>query len=317
MFRAMRPIVLALLLALAYTAVHAQDAPVNTAAARVHNLIGLVDYYSPPDFKVGSWVRYSANGGASDGSIQAFYSTILIPAEERFWGDDGFWVESWMQPGGDSVTIPYATLMSYSVFRDSFPVTRMLHYTRKQVSGVDENGRIQEEITRRNPNSLKVRKWLREGEGFAIDTLGRDSVVTPRGTLNCLKLRLRRGTGKTEDRPDSTVYSEERETRIVYMSKTVPITHLVREELTYTVQRRAWKVGQSQEGAPFQTLASSQLTTQLVDYGDHGLKSQMLPPERCKSLRELYPPQAAKTPAKSTAKAPVKKSAAPSSTPKR
>jgi hypothetical protein len=312
MIRAIRLLVPVAVLSIVLTNARSQDAPVNTANTRVHNLIGMVDYSAPPDFKVGTWVKYTASGGSSDGSTQAFTSAILIPAEERFWGDDGFWVESWLQPGGDSAIVPYATLMSYAVFQDSFPVPRMLHYTRKQVSGVDENGKLIEEISRRNPNSLKVRKWLSDREGFATDTLGADTVVTPLGTIPCQKYRLRRGTGKTEDTADSTVYTEMRETRTVYMSKTVPITHLVREEIEYSVKRRAWKVGQSQEGAPFQLLEESRLSTRLLAYGKSGLQSQLLPPSRCKSLRELYPPQAS-----AATKAPAKKAPATTTAPKR
>jgi hypothetical protein len=316
MIRAIRLLVPIAVLAIVITNARTQDAPSNAVNTRVHNLIGMVDYSVPPDFKIGSWVKYAARGGSSDGSTQAFVSVILVPAEERFWGDDGFWVESWLQPAGDSTTVPYATLMSYAVFQDSFPIPRMLYYTRKQISGVDESGKLIEEISRRNPNSFKVRKWLSEREGFATDTLGPDTVVTPLGTVQCQKYRLRRGTGKTEDTADSTVYSEMRETRTVYMSKTVPITHLVREEIEYSVKRRAWKVGQSQEGAPFQLLEESRLSTRLLAYGNSGLHSQLLPPSRCKSLRELYPPQAAAT-TKAPAKAPAKKSSATTTAPKR
>jgi len=283
MFRAMR--LLAAVVAVA-ALIATSNAQVGSDPDRIQNLIAMVDYQHPPDFKTGTWVRYSVTGGSVTGQSQAFRTTILVPAEERFWGDDGFWLETWTEvhPGVNGAA---AALMSYATFQDSFPIQRMQHYMRKTAAPGDD--KPTEEIVRRSITAARVRKWLTSTDDWKIDTLGADTLITPIGNLAVVKVRIQRGTGATQDTRDSTVYTEARETRIEYRSPQVPITHIAREDIEWTSQRRAWRIGQSQEGAPFQLIERSWLSSRIVEKGQGGLHSMILPLSREKSLREQFP----------------------------
>jgi hypothetical protein len=70
----------------------------NAAAVKQVNGIGLVDYRRKPDFKVGDWVRYHITGTNMTGDKDDYLVTVLIAGEESFWGEDGFWVETWTDP---------------------------------------------------------------------------------------------------------------------------------------------------------------------------------------------------------------------------
>lgn len=307
MFRAIR--VPALLLAAA--AVFAISNAAAQDPEKVQSLVSMVDYLHPPDFKKGSWIRYRVQGGSASGQSQNFHTTLLIAGEERFWGDDGFWLETWTEvaPG---VNASSAALMSYATFQDSFPYARIQHYMRKTAMPGGDDGRpLSEEVMRRSITAARVRKWLSSEDPWKTDTLGPDTVATPFGTFPVIKVRLQRGTGKTEDSRDSTVYTESRETRIEYRTLGVPITHIAREDIEYVAQRRAWRVGASQEGAPFQLIERSWLSSRIVEKGESGLASMVLPPSRQKSLREQFPSEfAAKRPA---VKVPGKSGTAPGS----
>lgn len=300
MFRATRLLASLIAVALVFASSSAQVLNPD----RIQNLIAMVDYHHPPDFKKGTWIRYAVQGGSVSGQTQQFRSTLLVPAEERFWGDDGFWLETWteLRPGINGAS---AALMSYSTFQDSFPYTRLQHYMRKTAATGEV--RPTEEIVRRSITSARVRKWLTSQDDWDVDTLGPDTVVTPLGTMPVVKVRLQRGTGKTEDTRDSTVYTESRESRIEFRTMGVPITHIAREDIEWTSRRRAWRIGQSQEGAPFQLIERSWLSSRVVEKGDSGLASMILPASRQKSLREQFPSEFAarkpvvKTPGKSGA----------------
>lgn len=283
--------------ALAVPAVRAQD------PSKVNNLIGMVDYSKPPDFRTGTWIRYEVTGGSATGQSHRFWTTMLIAGEERFWGDDGFWLETWTEYVPDQPAAA-ATLMSYAAFRDSFPHARFQHYMRKTAaSGDDESVPVVEEVVKRSLTTARVRKWLSRDDDWKRDTVGRDTVITPLGTFDCVKIELQRGIGKTEDTPDSTIYTETRETRTEYRTREVPISHIAREDIEYSARRRAWRRGQSEEGAPFQTLERSWLSSRAIGKGEGDKASRVLPAARQKSLREQFPAEfAAKKPAGRPAK---------------
>lgn len=306
MFRAMRFIAFLAVIAAVVATSHAQVAD----PMKVQTLIAMVDYKNPPDFRKGTWIRYDVKGGSVSGQTQSFRSTLLVPGEERFWGDDGFWLETWteLRPG---VNAAAATLMSYAAFQDSFPYERLQHYMRKTAAAAEEGLRPTEEVVRRSMTAARVRKWLVSTDSWKVDTLGPDTVITPIGTFNVIKVQLQRGTGATQDTRDSTIYSETREYRTEYRSAEVPITHIVREDIELTARRRAWRVGQSQEGAPFQLIERSWLTSRLVEKGEGGLTSMILPPSRQKSLREQFPAEFATR--KPVVKTPGKTGATPKS----
>lgn len=281
-----------LLLALATLALaspaFAEPKPVNNI-----NGIGLVDYTRKPDFKVGDWVRYHVVGSSLMGARDDYRATVLIAGEERFWGEDGFWVETWNELPDAKQAKVVATLMSYAVFQDSLPIPHMQLYMRKGLGQMDEHGLPLEELLKRPPKSLKSRKSTDGDVTFAIDTLSTDTVHTAVGNFTCQKYRIRQGTAITHEQGDSTVYMEVREDRTVFMSLDVPITHIVREDIDYTIQRRAWKVGHSQESAPLLMLERSQGSSRLEAMGKKGV-ARLLPVERQKSLAELYPASTSK-----------------------
>src|SRR5262249_27886169 len=103
-----------LLAAVALAAVAA--APIVSAEDQLMNGIGLIDYGRRPDFKVGTWVRYHVTGQSVQGHSNDYDLTIGIGGEERFWGEECFWVETLMR--GKSGSGLVASLMSYSVFDD-------------------------------------------------------------------------------------------------------------------------------------------------------------------------------------------------------
>ena len=146
-----------------------------------------------------------------------------------------------------------------------------------------------------------MRKWLSSAEDWKTDTLEPDTLHTPLGVLDVIKVRMQRGTGATQDTRDSTVYTEARESRIEYRSLKVPITHIAREDVEWSSQRRAWRIGQSQEGAPFQLIDRSWVSSRVAATGTTGVTSLVLPPSRQRSLRQQFPAEfAAKKPAAAT-----------------
>lgn len=254
---------------------------------RVSNLIAMVDYSRQPEFKKGDWVQYDVQSGSVTGESERYLATLLVAGEERFWGDDGFWIETITEYGPEARTAT-ATLMSYAVFQDSFPYARLTHYMRKVANGTGDGG-IEEQLVARSITTTRVRKWLSRDDSWKTDTIGPDTVVTPLGTIPVIKVRFERGTGATVDIEDSTVYTESREYRTEYRSPLIPITHLAREEMETVQRRRAWRIGQSQEGAPFQLLSQSTLSARAVQKGPGGIASMVLPQGRQKSLREWFP----------------------------
>lgn len=254
----------------------------NAAAVKQVNGIGLIDYRRKPDFKVGDWVRYRITGSNMTGDKDDYIVTVLIAGEEDFWGEDGFWVETWTEPK-NVPPMATATLMSYAIFQDSLPVHRMQLYQRKAVNEVEESGTPVQVVLRRSPSSLKLRTPFDDRIAMDVDTLGEDTVSVPRGSYRCLKIRTRQGKSTTRDVGDSTDYTEVWDTRIGYTHHKIPITSLVREEIETSYQQRKWQIGRSESAPPLRYLDRSLGEARLMDYGT-GLKSRMLPEAMQKPL---------------------------------
>ena len=107
------------------------------------NGVGLIDYTSHPVLKPGAWVKYHVTGASQMGSKDDYDVTVLIPGEERFWGEDCFWVETWTEQKGKP-PMAVATLISYDVFTDSLPTIRSQYYLRKSIDGMTPDGSLQE-----------------------------------------------------------------------------------------------------------------------------------------------------------------------------
>jgi len=279
MRRAIKLVLLAACAALALT-----PASVRAKSAPLMNAVGLIDYTSRPDFKPGDWVSYHVNGANEQGEEADYFVTVLIAGEEKFWGEDCFWVETRTRKAGATAPLVVATLMSYSAFDDSLPAVHMKLYMRKSITEISDEGVPREELIRRPMSTLK-RREASEHSTWTVDSLGRDTVLVPRALFQCTKLKLEEGIAATGDYGDSSTRTEVRDTRWVYMNPQVPITHLAREKIENSVKHKSWLIGHSQEATPMLVVGLSQGDARLVDYGT-GLESGLVPAKFRKSFRE-------------------------------
>ena len=257
--------------------------PVTRADDQVMNGIGLIDYGRRPDFKVGTWVKYHVTGQSAKGRSDEYDLTIGIAGEERFWGEDCFWVETLQSGKGGSSLI--ATLMSYSVYDDSLPFTHIQYYTRKNILDTDAMGVPQEDIARRPAATLRSR-LATAGKNLSVhfDTLGTDTLTVPKGTYLARHVRIKQDLGVEMDIGDSTVRSDNYDDRDSYISRKVPLTGIVREDIEFRSTKKTWMVGRSSE-APTVTAAHSTGRAVLLDFGEN-YKGSLVPEARRRSLRE-------------------------------
>ncbi len=247
------------------------------------NGIGLLDYGRKPDFKLGSWVKYHMTGHSELGLVDDYDVTVAVTGEENLWGEDCFWVET-LTEAADGTANSVATLMSYSVFRDSLGFVHMKYYMRKTITEFDEQGEPIQSVTRQAPEAIRTRPTEEDSRHFYVDTLGTDTVTVGLGTFTCRKVHMKQGVGSATDRGDSTVYTEVREDRDVYLSPRVPLTGIVREDVDYSIKRKTWLVGRSQE-ARLNTMDRSVGRATLVAFGEH-FEHSVIPESLRKSLKE-------------------------------
>jgi hypothetical protein len=273
--------------------------------SQLMNGIGLIDYNPPPHFKVGTWAKYHVTGHSILGHSDDYVVTIGIAGEERLWGEDCFWVETSTESRkGGSTSI--ATLMSYSVFDDSLPFTHMQYYIRKNVTESDELGNPVEVISRRPPVTLKARAGPERKLSWHIDTLGVDTIHIDKGTFVCKHVRTRQDLGIEAGRGDSSLYSETMDHRESFVSRLVPLTGIVREDIDFTSTLKAWMIGRSRD-APTNTVSHAVGQAVLVDYGEN-YQPTVIAPFRRHSLRELDREAARGAPAAPRRRAPGRKS---------
>jgi hypothetical protein len=268
---------------------------VAPASDTMINGIGLVDYTRKPTFKIGDWVRYRVTGGNTMGEKVDYVMTVLIGGEQRFWGEDCFWVETWTVPNDGGAVYGVSTLMSYAIFSDSAAIPRMKLYMRKTVNDVDEQGNPIETLLKRPPLSLKSRTAPSERLAWDYDTLGTDTVMVPKGSFKCTKVRMRDGIAVTSEKPDSTMRTELMETRTIYLDDRIPITRIVREAIDQTTSKQMWAVGRSREGTGMQLSGQSTGDARLEDYG-HGMQPRVTPARYHRSIKEQESPSASAKP---------------------
>jgi hypothetical protein len=270
----------ALLLALPACPAVAQ--PANTQI----DAIGTLDYRHGRDkIKVGSWVKYHITSKNERGVTDDYTVTVLIPGEEHWWGEDCFWVETWTQaPNGPLHTA--ATLMSYAIFDDSLAGSHTQLYQRKTIAGSEADGSPVEQLFRRGNQAVKSRVPISQGLHQKVDSLGAESVKTPKGDFVCSKVRIEQGVGTTSESADSSEYTETREVHVLSWTPEVPLTSTAREDIDVSQYRRAWLIGRSQESGPQRLISRTTGTVELLDYGTGGLDAKMLPASRCHSLAE-------------------------------
>ncbi len=248
------------------------------------NGIGLIDYSRKPDFKVGDWATYRMTGKSEMGMSDDYTVTVLLAGEEEWWGERCFWVETWTDMPGHAPQTT-ASLMSYSIFGDSLPVQRMQMYQRKTINGLDETGKLVQEVSRAAASALKSRTLFRRPLQWDVDTIGVDTVITPKGTFHTQVVTLKQGTGGTSTVGDSSIYTEVRENRTSYQSLEIPITHIVREDLESVIARKSWMLGRSSEASALNIRDRGLGSARLLDYG-HGKSARLVPVEFRRSLSD-------------------------------
>ena len=272
------------LAALTALALLAAPAPAQKPQSRI-NAIGLIDFTAKPPLKVGSWARYHMAAKSELGVVDDYTLTVLIAGEEHWWGEDCFWIETWTdQAAGGSQAV--ASLMSYDIFQDSLAMPHMQLYVRKVINGMTKDGTPIEEVYKRPASTLKQREPLESQFKTDIDSVGAERITVPKGDFDCRKVRYFQGRSQTGSKGDSTDYTELRETRTVFMNGSIPITHIVREDIEQVFTRRAWMVGYSKQATPTVTLDRTRGSAEPVAYGTSGLTPHMVPPNRAKSLDE-------------------------------
>ena len=262
---------LALLLAIA-----ALDAPRTRAETNaIINGIGLIDYRHKPTFKVGDWVRYHMKSHSELGASDDYQLTVMIAGEEDFWGDPGFWVETWVDiPGIPTQT--RASLVSYDIFGDSVATQRLLLYTRKMINMLNDDGTPKMDINKPSASTLKARREVQNPVRFSLDTLGVDTVMTPKGTFKPVKVLMKQGTGATQSVGDSSIYTEVREDRTSWYTLDVPITHLAREDIESINAHKSWLIGRSGDATPLAIRDSGLGSARLIDFG-RGATARIVP----------------------------------------
>ncbi len=250
----------------------ASDAWSQMSTVRMSGL-GYIDYRGKPRFKVGDWVKYHFTSRTDDGKTEEYSMTILISGEERFWGDDCFWVETWS--GGKSLTNQETcVLMSYAAFGDTAWLQHLLVYQRKSASR-GEDGGLTQELTHRVLGGKAIGD-TRPSLTVLCDTAGTDTVNLPKGDFRCTKVKRKAGLGTTDDQRDSTIRIENWDRRTLFLSPRVPITSLVREIDERTITRKAWKLGKSADAVTSTGLHGIG-TLDLVDWGSGGLEPRLTP----------------------------------------
>lgn len=286
MRRAILLLVVAVAIGLAFS-----PPPAFTAAVGPLNGIGLIDYSQKPTFKIGDWAKYRMSGKSELGMKDNYVVTVLIAGEQDFWGDPAFWIETWTDAPGLAPQTQ-AALMSYDIFGDTSAVERLQLYERAMVTMLNEDGTPQIDINKPAASMLKTRREVKQPIRYSRDTLGVDTVQTPRGTLQAMKVLRKEGTSATQMVGDSSVYNEVRENRTSWYTNEVPITHIAREDVENIAAHKAWLVGRSGDANPLTIKDRGFGTARLIDYG-HGLEARLIPARYRKTIAEQEAPQRA------------------------
>lgn len=257
------------------------------------NGIGLVDYTRKPTFKVGDWVKYHMQGSSELGASDDYELTLVVAGEEDFWGDRAFWIETWVE-GKTSPPLVQAALMSYDIFGDSSATERLMLYMRKAISVIDNDGKPRIDINKPAASILKTRREVKNTVAYTRDTLGVDTVQTPRGEFKGLKVIMKQGKGVTQAVGDSSVYTELRENRTSWYTPDVPITHVAREDIETTSATKSWLIGRSGEALKLNIRDRGTGSARLVDYG-HNAQARLLPERFRHSIEEQVAAERAST----------------------
>jgi hypothetical protein len=235
--------------------------------------LAYIDYRDKPRFKVGDWIKYHFSSRSDDGRSEDYDMTLLISGEERFWGDDAFWLETW----SEGRTLPpqkNAILMSYSAFGDTAWLQHLDVYQRKSASLLEKDVIVQE-LTRRVLGG-RASSSDRASLTVLTDTVGTDTVNVTSGTYRCTKVVRKAGVGSVEELGDSTLRVENWSQRTLFLTPKIPITSLIRELDERWVTRKTWRVGKSGDAVRNYAMRGTGTLT-LIGWGSGGLTPAVTP----------------------------------------
>jgi len=274
MRRAPLPILLAVLML-------ALPRPVRPAASDMLDGIMLLDLSGRASLKVGSWVRYHTVSNSYLGYHDDYEVLLLIAAEEEFWGERCFWLETSIIDHGD--TSSTASLISYAAIGDTAAARHATWFERKTVRSLDTSGLPEEMIPKRSPGEFRIPRSAAghrpaEQEGTkdkSIDTLAVDTCRVPAGSFRGPAVRELNRIVEEVVRGDSTVHYERLETRIRKLDSRIPLTRMVREDIHDVQQDRLWLTGQSSQSIS-RVLEEARGVTVLTGYGERGVPSRVV-----------------------------------------
>jgi hypothetical protein len=236
----------------------------------------MLDFSGPPNFHVGSWVKYHTVGKSLLGRSDDYTTTLLIAGEELAWGEPCVWLETWVDRARESTVT--ASLVSYAAFGDTMTNNHFGWFLRKSISGLDQDGKPELTLATREANELNLRKvnWDAEPSQVHTDTLGMETVTIPLGTYQTRKLLRSRGHGATVDQGDSSIYYEQKVYETQYRSREIPITSTVKIDLDDVQQGKSWLIGQFTRDS-LKILERAQGSTTLVGMGRGDLRPKLVP----------------------------------------
>jgi hypothetical protein len=265
------------------SAVHAQG------ARNILDAAGMIDYSKPPNFKVGSWVKYKTTGSSVRGYKDDYAVTIIIAGEELWWGEPCFWVETWVEERGGKKTA--ASLITYEAFGDTLTKKHFSWFMRKTVEGVTAEGEAQQVVHRRDEAEFKRRKGSEQPDQvqITIENLGRESTTVPVGTFDTDKTLQTSHYIEQVTKGDSTTYYERTEKRTTYKDPKIPITGYVREDIDDIQRGKTWRIGESSKAGALKVLEHAKGETVLVGYGDSGVTPEVVPERYRTATRNTEP----------------------------
>jgi hypothetical protein len=255
--------------------------PARSSGENMIDGITLLDLSGRANLKVGAWARYHTVSSSALGYHDDYEVLLLIAAEEEFWGERCFWLETSTIEGGDTTST--ASLISYSAIGDTAAARHSTWFERKTVRNLDENGLPEEMIPKRSPGDFRVPRSLAghkpaEQEGTkdqSIDTLAVDTCRVPIGSFRGVTVREVNRIEEEVIRGDSTVHYQRLETRLRKLDNRVPLTRVVREDIRDLQQDRLWLTGQSAQSIS-RVMEDARGVTLLTGYGERGVPSRVV-----------------------------------------
>ncbi len=231
---------------------------------------------------MGSWVHYRTVTDSWLGYHTDYEMWLLIAGEEEFWGQRGFWLETWTRDHGDD-TLYTASLISDAAIGDTATLRQPTWFTLKTVFGLDAKGNPDVNIPIRDRTELRVAAADRghrapEEQGthdHGFDSLAVDTCRLPVGEFRGRGVREINKVTQEVMRGDSTVHYERVETRLRKLDDRIPITRMAREDVRDIQTNDVWPTGESGKSTR-RVLEDAKGITVLIDYGDHGLAPRVI-----------------------------------------